>query len=649
MEHYTWTCPQCEQQFSGATAGERCPTDASFLIPEETRRKNPNDYLLGRLFAGRYALIDILGVGGVGAVYEALDTQGGNFVALKIMLPSVGDGEGNLRGRFLREARILSGFNSPGIVRVFDFGEEDGVLFMVLELLPGRSLEKLMAEYAPCPLKIAVDLLRQILRALEEPHAVGLVHRDLKPANIMVQERRGRRSIKIIDFGIAKARYRLDDLKTRVGLALGTPMYMAPEQFQWEGLIGPWSDQYAIGVLLYELMSGRLPFQGSMPEIAAGHLKEAPPPIEGISPRVWRVIQIAMNKRAEERFEDVTAMRLALEALLEPEHLQSQSPQQINPRSSLSPRGATRVSSVEESQPKESSWSNPPPQGRSSTRVSSDLPMEKTHVSLAPRLLPSSQAEPERKQRLEPRSGAPQEFWREEDLKTQLSLPPNPILPETLELSQIPEDSLPPELRLPPTRALNLKEKDDFFESAPTRALPQVQLRSRPGAEPSQLNVEPPEPPPQRPQLPKRVHQRPPPIPPTAEQPQAPPRQRPRRLHRGGQPLLKLPQRRSLFWPTLLLSLLLAGLTVAVVITYRRHSKRQSSMVINSKPHLIKAQPDSIEQELAMETDRALDNCECDLASRLIANMDEEQAKPFQERWKRCRPVTLQRDCQHRD
>ncbi len=307
-----WSCPICLSRYPQAQPGSRCPQDQAVLVPAATLDKG-HDPLLGSILAGRYAIFDLLGQGGFGSVYRAIQEPLGREVAVKVIRPDATGAGADPRDRFFHEARLLAQLRSPGIVRVFDYGEEDGRLYMVLELIPGRPLGSLMGE----SLSVArvIDLMAQILDALSEPHEAGLVHRDLKPDNILVvDERDGRQSIKVIDFGIAKVLKSKENPNTRTGLLIGTPKYMAPEQLRNQA-IGPWTDQYALGVMLYKMLTGTAPFDGTTAEIAVGHLTEAPPPFArglGLPRSLERVIIQALSKDPQERFEDVRAMRSAL-------------------------------------------------------------------------------------------------------------------------------------------------------------------------------------------------------------------------------------------------------------------------------------------------------------------------------------------------
>jgi len=246
----------------------------------------------------------------MGAVYKGLHLGLRRQVAIKTILPDPNPNRlAEHRLRFEREARLLSEMRHQGIVAVYDYGEDSGSLYMVLEFLDGESLYDLLRREGGLPLNRAVPIARALLEALEEPHARGLIHRDIKPSNIMLENRGGRERVVLIDFGIAKVTEEEEGTpRTRTGVFVGTPKYMAPEQLG-TGEMGPWTDYYALGVLLYRMLTGSTPFRGSRGEVVASQLRDPPPllPAElGISP-FDAVIARAMEKKSEDRYPNTTA------------------------------------------------------------------------------------------------------------------------------------------------------------------------------------------------------------------------------------------------------------------------------------------------------------------------------------------------------
>lgn len=283
---------------------------------------------IGRVLAGRYRIDDYLASGTMGRVYRATQLQVGRPVAVKI-LAAEGTLEVRFKKRFCREASIASQLAHPNIVSVYDYGEtEQGDLFMVMELLPGRSLAELLASTGPLPLERALDIAMQVARGLRKAHGQGVVHRDLKPANIMVDtDDEGIDRVKVLDFGLVKmfaedgdpGPYR--EALTRAGCMVGTPEYVSPEQALGDRIDGR-ADLYSLGVVMFQMITGRLPFSGSsILEVVNQHLTAPVPEFAAFTPRVHcppaaeAVIRRAMAKRADERFESMSELLRALKQI----------------------------------------------------------------------------------------------------------------------------------------------------------------------------------------------------------------------------------------------------------------------------------------------------------------------------------------------
>src|SRR3954468_22617727 len=251
------------------------PSDAS------TARANS---LQGRLIGGKFRIESLLGAGGMGNVYRAEQLSLAKPVAVKILHHDLMTDETVVK-RFEREARSASRLDHPNLVRIIDFGRDTdtGVLFIAMELLTGRDLGQVIAQDGPLPLHRIVRIMSQALAALEEAHAGGVIHRDLKPANIMLVDRRGELDlVKVCDFGIAKSNSlpnsQNNSMLTVRGFVCGTPEYMAPEQARGEDVDGR-SDLYASAVILYQLVTGNVPFTASSPVgILSQHLDHEPTP-----------------------------------------------------------------------------------------------------------------------------------------------------------------------------------------------------------------------------------------------------------------------------------------------------------------------------------------------------------------------------------
>ena len=278
----------------------------------------------GQVLGGRYRLVEPLGEGGMGSVWvaENLAIKGAE-VALKVMHGAFGH-DATIVRRFRTEAEATVRIGHPGIVRVFDFGElEDGTPYLVMERLQGESLaDRLEREGALAP-REAVEVLCAVLDALEAAHDKDILHRDLKPENIFLT-REGERVVpKILDFGVSKIlgsdaeRVKL----TRTGALVGTPAYMAPEQAMGEEAVDTRADLWAMGVILYELVSSRLPYEGQnynamLVQIVTGRPKPVTEHVPSLDPGLVAIIERAMARSPRQRYPSARAMREAMEAWL---------------------------------------------------------------------------------------------------------------------------------------------------------------------------------------------------------------------------------------------------------------------------------------------------------------------------------------------
>jgi eukaryotic-like serine/threonine-protein kinase len=263
------------------------------------------------VLGGRYALGAPLGCGGMAQVYAARDLQLERPVAVKILRSGLSDPRA--RERFAHEARMAAAFVHPHSVAVYDVGEEDQRPYLVMELVEGRDLQELLAADGPLPLGEALRIGDEILDALGAAHAEGLVHRDVKPGNVLIRQDG---AVKLADFGIAKAAEATAEL-TPTDQVLGTPKYLSPEQTSGRRATAR-SDQYAAGVILYEMLAGDVPFAGATPVATAlAHQRQPVPPLVGRAPNVpadvAAVVERALEKDPAARFPDEATMRRALE------------------------------------------------------------------------------------------------------------------------------------------------------------------------------------------------------------------------------------------------------------------------------------------------------------------------------------------------
>ena len=279
------------------------------------------DPFLGTIVGERYRIMNRIGIGGMGAVYRAEHTMMRRDLAIKVLLPEL-SGKEEFARRFEREAESASRLDHPNIIKVTDFGRTaEGSLFLAMELLAGTSLSAAIAA-GPMPVPRALEIIRQILRALDHAHAAGVVHRDLKPENIMLVERDGNREVvKILDFGIAKVTEPQSggEALTQAGVIFGTPEYLSPEQALGEA-VDARADMYAAGVILFEMLAGQRPFESAdKVKIISMHLAHAPPRIREANPDVEVPIPVeqavlqALEKSRDNRFSSAVAFLQALE------------------------------------------------------------------------------------------------------------------------------------------------------------------------------------------------------------------------------------------------------------------------------------------------------------------------------------------------
>lgn len=272
----------------------------------------------GELVGGKYAITRVIGSGGMAIVYEAVHVRLDQRVALKMLLPDLLDRD-DIVTRFDREARAAVRLRSPHVARVYDVDAlPDGTPYMVMELLDGRDLAAELALRGPLPVADAVDYVRQACEAMAEAHRQGTVHRDLKPSNLFLTQEAGRDFVKVLDFGVSKiAAERLELSVTSTRSALGTALYMSPEQVRSAKNVDPRTDVWSLGVVLYELLSGRAPFSGeSTTAVAAAIVADEPEPIGkvrvGLPRELERVVMRSLEKDREKRFADAGAFAVAL-------------------------------------------------------------------------------------------------------------------------------------------------------------------------------------------------------------------------------------------------------------------------------------------------------------------------------------------------
>ncbi len=311
------TCPSCNY---------KNPTDAKFCLECGFRLKRSSDPLIGQQI-GNHRLLERIGVGGMGVIYKAEHINLSKTYAVKFLHPQFASDE-EVVERFRREAQVISSLDHPNIVRETDFGWLDGVgFYLVMEFLEGETLKEVIKREGALEPERVLLIFEQLLDALEVAHDEGVVHRDLKPENLYLIERRGKESLKILDFGIARIAMEGEKKQefTMDGEVYGSPTYMSPEQARGDiSRVDARSDLYSAGIILVEALTGRPPYQGNTPaEVMLSHISSLAPRISDLrpdllfAPELEDVIIKSLGKESEDRYSDATAFLHALLPTLE--------------------------------------------------------------------------------------------------------------------------------------------------------------------------------------------------------------------------------------------------------------------------------------------------------------------------------------------
>ncbi|HAA53140.1 MAG TPA: hypothetical protein DCE42_00195 [Myxococcales bacterium] len=311
-------CPSCG--WKGQGEGRFCPS-----CGRDLRESSPADPLIGEVIQDRYRISRTIGRGGMGVVYQVEHIVMGKVMAMKLLHARLTQ-RPNAVKRFRQEIKVVSRLSHINTISVFDCGVmPDGGLFIVMEYLRGFDVERLIQHERFLPCLRAALIAKQVCASLAEAHNIGVIHRDIKPANIMLLREQGEQDfVKVLDFGIAKLVESDHEAVTEIGLIVGTPFYMAPEQAMGSRELGPGVDIYSLGVVLYEMITGRLPFQGeTTSDFIEAHLRFEPVPPslvmkeQAIDTALEEIILRCMKKDPKDRFSSIEAMQAALERYIE--------------------------------------------------------------------------------------------------------------------------------------------------------------------------------------------------------------------------------------------------------------------------------------------------------------------------------------------
>jgi serine/threonine-protein kinase len=312
-------CPKCqfenpEDTFYCGKCATPLPSAQDIDISRTQTLETPREELsTGSTFAGRYQIIEELGHGGMGRIYRAVDNKLNEEVALKLIRPEIAADKRTLE-RFHNELKLARKISHPNVGRMYELLEENGVHFITMEYVPGEDLKSSIRRFGQLPIGKSISITKQICEGLAEAHKIGVIHRDLKPSNIMV-DKEG--NAKVMDFGIARS------LKTKgitgEGVSVGTPEYMSPEQVEGKEAEQR-SDIYSLGIILYEMLTGRVPFEGDTPfTIGVKHKSEIPRNPKELNAQIpedlSRLILRCLEKDEEKRYQSAGEVRSGLERI----------------------------------------------------------------------------------------------------------------------------------------------------------------------------------------------------------------------------------------------------------------------------------------------------------------------------------------------
>ena len=276
----------------------------------------------GAIVAGKYEIVEVVGKGGMGVVFAAIHKRLQQRVAIKMLYPHVRADPDSVE-RFEREARAAGQLLSPNIARILDVETNTDLPYIVMEFLEGNDLDDEIEKFGQLPVTTAVDYILQACAGIREAHALGIIHRDLKPANLFLCQTPDGPIVKILDFGISKITTEVDARLTAAMTTMGSPIYMSPEQLREARHVDQRADIWGLGVILYELIAGRPPFDGSVTVVTAAIIADNPPPLSSVCPtappELDAVLKKALEKDPDKRWLDAEALAEALVPFASPE------------------------------------------------------------------------------------------------------------------------------------------------------------------------------------------------------------------------------------------------------------------------------------------------------------------------------------------
>lgn len=314
-----WKCPKCQTGISEESRFcSHCGASLSFSEDETIRRTKTlamevDPFSLGTHIAGRYQIIEELGAGGMGKVFKVLDTEINEKIALKLIKPEIAR-DGSTIERFRNELKISRNIAHKNVCRMYHIGETEGIHYITMEYVSGEDLKNTLKRVGPLSSGKAIIIAKQICQGLYEAHSHGVVHRDLKPSNIMLDVNG---NVRIMDFGIARTTKSKG--VTETGMVVGTPDYMSPEQAEGKG-VDQRADLYSFGIILYEMVTGHVPFTGDTPmSIALKHMTEHPPDPRNLNEQIpselCRLIMKCLEKSREKRYQTAEEILNELERI----------------------------------------------------------------------------------------------------------------------------------------------------------------------------------------------------------------------------------------------------------------------------------------------------------------------------------------------